>query len=223
MERHSATELQHIKDRILGMGGWVELAAREASSALIQRSPQRLKRVYEIEAKINQAHIDIDELCLQFLALQAPVAADLRLVLAVIKINTDLERMGDQAVNIAYNTLDYLGRVPSGGELAELESMAQAVAWMIKSSLDSFTRPDTELAARVLKADDAVDEFKNKIFRALTQTMRDRPEVIESCLDLILVARNLERLGDHATNIAEDTIFAYTGRDIRHKLGGSHV
>lgn len=216
MERHIQVELQELRERILAMGGYVELAIQESTEALIQRAPQRIQKVYELEEKINQAHIDVDEMCLRLLARQAPVATDLRMVLAIIKINTDLERMGDQAVNIAHNTKDYLAQ-PALTPFPEIEPMAREVTQMVKDALDAFMRHDSVLADRVLDRDDVVDNYKNEIFRNLSQIMKATPSSIDSALDIMLVARNLERLGDHATNIAEDAIFAYTGKDIRHQ------
>jgi phosphate transport system protein len=216
MDRHIQVEIQELKERILAMGGYVELAIQEATEALIQRAPGRLIRVHELEQKINKAHIEVDEKCLGLLARQAPVATDLRMVLAIIKINTDLERMGDQATNIAHNTKDYLSQPPLT-PFPEIEPMARAMTSMVKDSLDAFMRQDSQLADQVLERDDVVDNYKNEIFRSLATAMKSSPDLVDSALDIILVARNLERLGDHATNIAEDAIFAYTGKDIRHQ------
>ncbi len=216
MDRQIAVELQQLKEKILAMGGYVEVAIQEATRALIERAPQRLAKVYEVEAKINQAHMEVDEMCMRLLARQAPVAADLRLVLAVVKVNADLERMGDQAVNISHNTKDYLAQ-PALMPVPPIEEMSAAVTVMVKGALDAFMHQDAVLADSVLKQDDVVDDFKNEIFRSLIARMKSAPHSIDACLDLILIARNLERLGDHATNIAEDAIFAYTGQDIRHK------
>lgn len=215
MQRHFEVELKNLKDRILAMGGHVELAVEAATQALIQRKPELLKQVHELEHKINREHMEVDENCLQLLARQSPLATDLRLVVAVMKISTDLERMGDQAVNIAYNTKDYLEGEPVK-DLIDLPVMARDVREMVKECLDAFVRQDRELAQKVLDKDDSVDALKDKIFHDLIQYMMNNPKNVEKALDLILVARNLERLGDHATNIAEDVIFAVTGHDIRH-------
>jgi phosphate transport system protein len=149
------------------------------------------------------------------LARQSPLAADLRLVVAVIKINTDLERMGDQAVNIAYNGQRYLEE-PALKPLIDLPRMAQIVREMVRQALDAFVRQDLVLARQVLDRDDAVDNLKDQIFRELLTYMISDPKTIQRALNLILIARNLERLGDHATNIAEDVIYAISGRDVRH-------
>jgi len=215
MERHFDTELRSLKEQILAMGGNVESAIEEATQALLLREPARFDRVYELEKSINLAHIQVDEACLKLLARQSPLAADLRLVIAVIKINTDLERMGDQAVNISHNGNRYLS-APALKPLIDIPRMAQEVRVMVRESLDAFVKQDLEMAQQVLDRDDSVDALKNKIFHDLVEYMSKDPTSIERALNLILIARNLERLGDHATNIAEDVIFAITGADIRH-------
>lgn len=215
MQRHFETELTTLKEQILAMGGHVELAVEAATQALFLRKPEMLKQVHELESRINREHIDVDESCLQLLARQSPLAADLRLVIAVLKISTDLERMGDQAVNISYNAKEYLEGAPVK-ELMDLPLMAQEVRSMVRDSLDAFVKQDRNLAEKVLTRDDKVDGFKDKIFQELISYMGENPKKVEQALNLILIARNLERLGDHATNIAEDVIFAVTGTDIRH-------
>jgi phosphate transport system protein len=220
MERRFESELKGLKNRILAMGGYVEQAIEKATKALQDRNAPLLDEVHAIEQKINQAHIDIDNHCLEILARQAPVAVDLRLILAIIKINSDLERMGDQAVNISYNTEHYIADEAIEVSL-NLPKMASLVRTMVRQSLDAFMRGDIQLAREVLGSDDAVDEIKNRVFELLVPYMQANPHQIESALDLILIARNLERMGDHATNIAEDVIFACTGEDIRHGISGS--
>jgi phosphate transport system protein len=219
MHRHFEVELKNLKEQILAMGGHVELAVEAATQALIQRKPELLKQVHELEHKINREHMEVDENCILLLARQSPLAADLRLVIAILKISTDLERMGDQAVNIAYNTNDYLQGEPVK-ELVDIPKMAVAVRAMVRDCLDAFVRQDGALAKKVLEQDDTVDELKDKVFHDLIQYMTNNSKNVEQALDLILIARNMERLGDHATNIAEDVIFAVTGDDIRH--GGKH-
>ncbi len=215
MERQFHTELRQLKDQILAMGGYVERAIEEATQALIRREPERFERVEECEQKINQAHIDVDDHCFSLLARQAPLAADLRLILACIKINTDLERMGDQAVNISHNAQRYL-KEPPVQFLLEITKMAFEVRSMVRDSLDALVKQDGELARQVLKKDDIVDQLKDQMFADLVGQMKKEPATIDAALDLLLIARNLERLGDHATNIAEDVIFVTTGRDVRH-------
>lgn len=218
MERRFESELKDLKNRILAMGGYVEQAIEKATQALQERSSKKLQEVYDLERKVNEAHIDVDKACLEVLARLSPVAADLRLILAIIKINTDLERLSDQAVNISHNAEHYL-EDPSVDVALDVPKMATLVRAMVRNSLDAFMRSDTELAQQVLESDDAVDEIKNNVFQKLIPFMRDNPDKIEAALNLILIARNLERMGDHATNIAEDAIFACTGEDVRHGVG----
>jgi phosphate transport system protein len=215
MDRHFDAELTKLKDLILSMGGNVEQAIEHATQALLLREPERLERVFTLEAQVNKSHIIVDETCLNLLALQAPMAKDLRLIIAIMKINTDLERMGDQAVNVAQNAKRYLAEPPLK-PLIDLPRMAEDVRAMVRDSLDSLVKRDQNLAQDVLNRDDRVDAFKNQIFRELITYMIGDPRAIERALNLILIARNLERIGDHATNIAEDVIFAITGRDVRH-------
>ena len=215
MERRFESELKMLKGRILEMGGYVEQAIDVATEALHDRNAEKLNGVHVLERKVNEAHVSIDNQCVELLARQSPFAADLRLIVAIIKINTDLERMGDQAVNISYNADHYLKdkRI----DLADdLKKMATAVKAMVRNSLDAFMRQDTVMAQAVLEADDEVDGYKKRMFDQLLPFMKQEPGLVESALDLILIARNLERMGDHATNIAEDVIFACTGEDVRH-------
>jgi phosphate transport system protein len=218
MERHFDGELKTLKEKILAMGGMVEKAIEEATLGLVNREPQRFDAVHKLEGRINTAHIEVDEAALSLLARQSPLAADLRLVVAVIKINTDLERMGDQAVNISHNAKHYL-REAALKPLIDLPRMAELVRTMTRDALDAFVRRDPELAQEVIERDDTVDGLKHQIFRELITFMISDPKSIERAINLILIARNLERVGDHATNIAEDVIFATTGADIRHGGG----
>ena len=215
MQRHFEHELKNLNEQILAMGGHVELAVEAATQALIQRQPEMLKRVHELEARINAEHMEVDEACLHLLARQSPLASDLRVVIAILKISTDLERMGDQAVNIAYNTKDYL-EGEAVKDLVDIPSMAASVRAMVRESLDAFVNRDRDLAQQVILKDDAVDALKDKVLHELITKIQAKPAIAKQALDLILIARNLERLGDHATNIAEDVIFAVTGDDIRH-------
>ncbi len=215
MERQIDSDIRELKELILTMGGCVEKAIEEATQALILREPKRFALVFEQEAKINELHIRVDDTCVRIIAKQGPLAADLRWVIASIKINTDLERMGDQAVNIAHNGARYLTEPPLK-PLIDLPRMAQQVREMVRGCLDAFVRKDLALAEQVISKDDVVDGYKNEIFDELRNYMIKDPLSVERALNLILIARNLERLGDHSTNIAEDVIYALTGRDIRH-------
>jgi phosphate transport system protein len=215
MSKHFEASLDELKEQLLRMGGYVERAVEHATQALQVRDTRRLAEVHEIEKEVNKLHIAIDEACLKLLALQQPMAADLRLIFAVLKINTDLERMGDQAVNIAGNAARYLNG-PAIKPLIDLPQMATEVSHMVRETLNAFVKRDEKLAREVLRRDDLVDAFKNKIFRDVLEHLKKSPGDIEQGLNLILIARNMERIGDHATNIAEDVIFAVTGEDVRH-------
>lgn len=220
MERQVDSQMDHLKNLILTMGGHVEKALDLAIQALTLRKADIFSEVHLIEQKINEDHVRVDNACMSFLAKQGPVARDLRLIISIIKINTDLERMGDQSVNIAYTGKDYLTRQPVAQELVDISLMSQLVRKMVKDSLDSFVREDDKLAQRVLLMDDEVDRLKSKVFKDLTGYIRSNSNNVDAALDVILIARNLERLGDHATNIAEDVIFVSTGKDVRH--GGKY-
>lgn len=215
VERTLDSQIEEIKKLILIMGGNVEMALLDATQALLTRNTSKLKNVHQTEIKINEEQIRIDEACLNILAKQSPVAKDLRIILSILKINTDLERMGDQATNIAYTTQDYLNRT-SLTQVNHISQMSEFVRKMVKDSLDSFVRCDDVRARQILLMDDEVDSLKNKVFREIAEHMKSHPQDVDAGLDLILIARNFERLGDHATNIAEDVIFAYTGEDVRH-------
>lgn len=215
LERALDTQIDEAKRLILIMAGSVELALFEATEALLNRNATKLKNIHQIENKINEDQVKIDECCLNILAKQSPVAKDLRIILSILKINTDLERMGDQCTNIAYTTQDYLSRQELK-QVSMISAMSEFVRTMVKKSIDCFVRGDADAAKSILVMDDEVDDLKNQVFRELCLHMKKNPDDVDASLDLILIARNFERLGDHATNIAEDVIFAYTGNDIRH-------
>lgn len=214
-ERHIDISLSELKQQLITMAGQVEKSIENAMEALLEWNPAKINVVFEIEKKVNQAHKSVDEGCIRMLATQQPMAVDLRLVVAILKISTDLERMGDQAVNIAHNAGRYLQATPMK-PLVDIPKMAEEVRVMVRESLDSFVRESVPAARNVLQRDDRVDAFKNKVFRDVLDHLKTNAADVEQGLDLILIARNLERIGDHATNIAEDVIFAITGEDIRH-------
>jgi phosphate transport system protein len=209
------TSLRELKEQLLGMAGNVERAIELATEALLEWNPSKIAQVYEYEKKINMAHLAVDDGCVKLLALHQPLAADLRLIIATLKISTDLERMGDQAVNISHNAERYLKSAPLK-PLVDLPIMSHEARVMVRDSLDAFVNRSVSAARDILVRDDKVDALKNKIFRDVVEHLKQSPGDIEQGLNLILIARNLERIGDHATNIAEDVIFAITGEDIRH-------
>jgi phosphate transport system protein len=215
MQRQIDVELNALRATILAMGQAVERAVDEATGGLIERNAERLDQVRAIEDQINLFHLEVDEKCLKIIASQSPLAADLRMILAIIKINADLERMGDQAMNISYNVRDYLTKAPLE-QATRIGEMAATVKSMVRDAMEAFVKSDVALSEKVLLRDDEVDEGKHSTFRELIIVMKQKPEHVEAAVDLMLVSRNLERLGDHATNIAEDVIFASTGKDIRH-------
>ena len=215
MDRIIDTQLEDLKKLTLEMGGLVEKALSTTTNGLLKRELNSLKQVHTIEESINSLQIKIDEACLQVLAKQGPVASDLRLILSIIKINNDLERMGDQCVNIAHLSRELIERGFSNS-MTDIELMFQSTGEMVKASLDSFVTSDIESARKVLGMDDVVDNYKKKINENSVQLMKGDLAHLQDHLDFILIARNLERLGDHATNIAEDVIFACSGKDVRH-------
>ena len=212
---HFQDELAQLKSRLLERGGLAEDRVGSASRALVDRDLGVVETVLTGDAPINQLHIEIDSRCVKLLALHQPMAADLRAILSAVKINTDLERVGDLAVNIAEAAVRYLSHPPVK-QLIDIPRMAEIAHAMLRDALDAFVRRDTALAQRVLDADDALDALKTQVFRELLTYMLQDPHTIEQSLDLILVSRHLERIGDHATNIAEDVIFMVSARDVRH-------
>ncbi|HWX24476.1 MAG TPA: phosphate signaling complex protein PhoU [Vicinamibacteria bacterium] len=216
MERHHFEEdLQALKQRLLNMGALVEERVHQAILSLIERRQELAERVMGGDKEVNDLQIEIDDRCLKLLALQQPMATDLRLITAAMKINSDLERIGDQAVNIAENVIKILPHPPLK-PIFELPRMADSAERMTRDSLDAFVRRDVDLARHVLKRDDEVDLLKDHVFRVLLTYMMADPGTIERALGLILISRNLERIADHATNIAEDVIFLVEARDVRH-------
>jgi len=215
MKRHFDVGLQELKEHLIRMAGLVERAIEVATEGMHSENKSRFQELYEIESRINQAHLDVDDLCIKLLALQQPFAKDLRMIEAILKISTDLERMGDQAVNIAHNAEHYIDQPPLK-PLVDLPKMFDEARFMVREAIDSFVRQDQSLARDVLKRDDRVDALKGKIFKDVLEHMKHKPDMVEQGLCLILIARNLERIGDHSTNIAEDVIFAVSGEDVRH-------
>jgi len=213
--RHFQEELEQLKTRLLEMGGLAEEEVRLAVKGLVDRDAALIDHVLAGDEPLNALHIEIDNRCFTLFALFQPVAADLRAVVAAIKINTDLERVGDLAVNIAEAARRYAMHPPVK-KLIDIPRMATIAQSMLRDALDAFVRRDVQLAQRVLDEDDKLDALKTQIFRELLTYMLADPSTIEPALDLILVSRHLERIGDHATNIAEDVIFIVSARDVRH-------
>ena len=215
--RHFAVELEELNQALLGMGALVESSIHCSVQALVNRDERMARRVIEDEVRINQMELDIDARVTRLLALNQPVAGDLRLLIIALKINTDLERMGDLAVNIAERAIS-LAKVPLVKPLIDTPRMASLVEDMLHSSLDAFVKRDADLAEKVLPADDEVDSIRDNIYSELLEVMQSNPSVVPSAIHLMFVARNLERIADHTTNIAEDVIFLVRGIDIRHHV-----
>jgi phosphate transport system protein len=215
--RHFQEELGQLQARLLAMGGLAEDRVRASIEGLVSRDRTTIDGVLENDAPINQLHVEIDNRCFTLLALHQPMAVDLRAIVSAVKINTDLERVGDLAVNIAEAATRYL-KHPPVKELIDIPRMARIAQTMLRDALDAFVRRDIQLAQAVLDQDDELDGLKTQVFRELLTYMLQDPHTIEPALDLILVSRHLERIGDHATNVAEDVIFMVSARDVRHHL-----
>ncbi|HEX9760369.1 MAG TPA: phosphate signaling complex protein PhoU [Candidatus Acidoferrales bacterium] len=215
MERHFEQEIDELKERLLWMGSLAERAVHQAVHALLDSDESLAARVIEEESAINEMQIEIDDRVLRLMALQQLMAADLRFVLAASRINADLERIGDQAVNIAESAQRIL-RHPRVKPYVDLPQMSEIAEQMVRDALNAVVRRDIDLARAVLARDDQVDHLRDQMFRELLTYMMENSSVIFQAFELILVAKNLERIGDHATNIAEDVIYMVAGRDVRH-------
>lgn len=215
LTRHFQEELEVLQEQLLTMGGLAEEQVRHAVSALTDRDVGAIEQVLAGDHPINDLHIKIDDRCFKLLALHQPMAVDLRAIVAAVKVNTDLERVGDLAVNIAEAAKRSL-QYPPSSPTRDMPRMSEIAQRMLRDALDAYVRRDVQLARAVLAEDDTLDNLKTDISRELLGCMRADPTSIEGCLQLILVSRHLERIGDHATNIAEDVIFMVSARDVRH-------
>jgi phosphate transport system protein len=213
--RHFQDELEALEARLLEMGGLAEEQVRLAMEGLVERDRAVIDRVMAGDGALNALHIEIDSRCFTLLALYQPMAVDLRAIVAAVKINTDLERVGDLAINIAEASRQYVQHPPVK-KLIDIPRMAGIAQTMLREALDAFVRRDALLAQRVLDRDDVLDDLKTQIFRELITYMLQDPSTIEPALGLILISRHLERIGDHATNIGEDVIFMVSAKDVRH-------
>ncbi len=209
--------LDELKERLLEMGGMAEAAIELAADSYRKRDGRLAQQVFEREKMINQSERIIDEMAVDLLAMQQPMATDLRFVLAVLKINSDLERVGDLAVNIAQRSLD-LTQEAEIEVPVDIARMTTAVSTMVRRALESFLSAKAEVAQAVLEMDNIVDRMKDEAFVNLVGQMRDHPDRVRAYLDVLLITRSLERIADHATNIAEDVIFWVSGADVRHNV-----
>jgi phosphate transport system protein len=215
MSRHFHDELQTIGRRLAAMGTLVESRVRDAVDALTERRLDLAAETASGDTAVNDLEVEIDDQCLTLLALQHPVASDLRAVRSILKANTDLERIGDQAVNIAQAAMNLTQRTTPKPP-PEIERLAQLALAMLHDALGAFASRDPALARSVLERDDEADHTRDAILRSLVATMTANAAAVEGALALIVVTRSLERIADHATNIAEDLVFLVEGRDIRH-------
>jgi phosphate transport system protein len=215
LERHFERELDELKQELLLMGGRAEAVVLKAVESLRRRDQHLANEVFAEDQAIDRMEIDIDERCIKLLALQQPMARDLRFITAALKICNDLERVGDHAVNIAGSTRR-LGDQPEIKPLVDIPRMASLAGGMLHEALDAFVRRDAETARRLVRRDDEVDNLNRQVFRELLSYMIENPATITRALELILVARNLERVADLATNVAEEVVFITEARIIKH-------
>jgi phosphate transport system protein len=213
--QHLREELDELNKQLLEMCGLVENSIHHSVIAVVDRDDKPAQKVFENESRINQLEIQIDNIAIRLLALQQPLAIDLRFVTMSIKINNNLERMGDIAVNIAERALSLLNW-PHLNPRIDIPYMAELAEDMIRNSINAFIRRDVELANKVLKSDDAVDRLRDEMYAEIEKFMEKDPQRIHPGIDYIFIARGLERLADHATNIAEDVLFFVQGIDVRH-------
>jgi phosphate transport system protein len=216
MKKHYTGQLSDVREMVLRMGGLAEQMTRQVIHALVQRDAGILAEVRVMESQVNQLHVEIDEACLELIALRQPAAADLRFITAAMKIIVDMERIGDQAINIVERGESLLA-VPPLKPLIDIPRMADIAQEMLKASLDAYVNGDDALAYRTIVRDDEVDQLKDQVFRELLTFMMSDPTTIPRAMDLILVSRHIERIADHATNICEDVIFMIKGKDVRHQ------
>jgi phosphate transport system protein len=213
--RHFVEELEQLKTKLLEMSALVESSIQRSISAVTQKDRGAAEEVFRTEARINAIEIEIDEFAINLLALQQPMAADLRLIVAALKINTDLERMGDLSVSIAERALSLI-EGPVIKPMIDIPHIAGLVQSMVRKALDAFVMRDPDLARSVLASDDAVDSLRTACYHELVSFMETDPQHIQQALHLLVVTRNLERIADHSTNIAEDVLFLVKGVDVRH-------
>jgi phosphate transport system protein len=216
MERHFDQELADLKENLLRMAAFTEQSLAQALKALVQRDDALAKKVDADDAVLDKLEIEIDDRCVKLLALRQPTATDLRFITMAMRLSGELERIGDQAVNIAHRA-EELNREPLLKPLVDIPRMADHAQGMIHNSLDAFVYAKPNLAREVIKRDEKVDLLNRQLHRELTSFMIEDPHTITRCLNLMSVAHNLERIADHATNIAEDIVYLYEGRDIRHQ------
>lgn len=215
MQRHFVQELEMLKTNLIKMASFVEEAIADSTRAVLERDKKLAEQVIAREQRINALEIEIDDAVIDILALQQPVATDLRFILAASKINNDLERIGDHAVNIAQSAIKCADHPPVTLRI-DIPRMADITKTMLRDAIDGFIQLNTELARKVLNSDDLIDELNRKVVDELVQVMQADPQTISEALELIRISRNLERVADLATNIAEEVIFMAEARVVKH-------
>lgn len=215
MERHLDEELNQVKEKLMRMAALVEESVAESIQGLKEERADLPREVLKREDEINRLDVEVDDLGMKLLALNQPMALDLRFIAAVLRIDRDLERMGDLAVNIAERTLDLIQQ-PRLKPLIDIPRMAEAAQSMVRDSITAFVQKNADLARDVCRRDSVVDGLNDQVFRELLTYMMEDAATIHRAVDLILVARHLERIADHATNVAEDVIYYVEGRTIKH-------
>jgi len=215
MQRHFVQELEAVKTNLIKMGSFAEEAIARSIRALLERDAGLAREIIAQDERINAMEIAIDDAIVDLLALQQPVATDLRFILAAMKINNDLERIGDHAVNIAESALQYAGSPPVK-PFADLPKMALVTKEMLRDSIDAFIHADSAKARAVLLTDDTIDDLNRAIVGELVAMIRAQPAILEQALDLIRVSRNLERVADLSTNIAEEVVFVAEAQIVKH-------
>jgi phosphate transport system protein len=222
MTIHLQREIQSLNRSLLGLGALVEDSLFRAIRAVVSRDAVLAASVVEIDSTIDRTEVEVEEECLKLLALHQPVAGDLRFIVAVLKINNDLERIGDLAQNIAKRALR-LSQLPEVRSPFDYQGMAEQVKSMLRNALQALVTVDTALARGVLAADDDVDRINKEMYRVVQESIRKQPEYLENFIFFLSVSRNLERIADHATNIAEDVIYMVEGQIVRHGLGRPEI
>jgi len=212
---HYEAELKELQTRILEMGGSVEKQIANAVAALVTRDDELARTTIERDHGVNRMDVEIDDLCIRLLALHQPTAKDLRLITTGLKITTDLERIGDMAVNLSERALE-LNQEPQLKPFIDIPRMADVAQAMLRQSLDAFVREDVELALKVCRDDDIIDDINHQLFRELLSYMMEDPQTVSRAIRLLFVAKYLERIADHATNISEMVVFMVKGTSIRH-------
>lgn len=217
MSIHLMHEFDKLKKRLLALSALVEESVQQAVQSVQERDEALAARVIDIDVEIDIREVDLEEECLKILALHQPVASDLRFLVAVLKINNDLERIGDLAVNIAERSI-YLSTHQPVNTPPDMTVMAEISRTMLRQCLDAFINMDVNLAMNVVKLDEQVDEINRQMYELCAEQIRKQPEHIETLLHMLSVSRNLERIADHATNIAEDVLYMHNGEIVRHQI-----